>query len=231
MAPEIEYSQTHGKAVDIWSLGMITVFLLAPDSIAAGSFVKISQAAITEWLNSVLLDLSHQKISENCREFIRSCLMFEPRRRIDASEAKHHSWFQHQPDRKRFKFHIRENTEAWKKAARIIAPPVQELPDMENIEAAQLTHQVRTDNPSTSIESRKRKIEVTTLETNISQESPYFSGKSTVPKRLKLVGDEDRIPRTEPEINIICATPTEQAASSDPSPKDHERIPADYVWF
>ncbi|KAF3065024.1 Meiosis-specific serine/threonine-protein kinase mek1 [Daldinia childiae] len=64
MAPEVEYGGTHGLAVDIWSLGMIVVFLLAPDENAVpSSAMKINQAAITGWLDSVFEDPSQQRIS------------------------------------------------------------------------------------------------------------------------------------------------------------------------
>ncbi|KAI0382921.1 kinase-like domain-containing protein [Hypomontagnella monticulosa] len=204
MASRVEYGQEHGKAVDLWSLGMITVFLLAPDSVAAGSFVKTSQAAINEWMNSVLSDLSHHEISEHCQDFIKSCLMFEPKRRIDVVEAKRHPWLQRYPDKKQFKFRITESIEAWKKTARTIAPPVQELPDMENVKPAQPIKQGSITHLSTSIKSRKRKLADITLGTSIPKKSPYFSGKPAVSKRLKSIAADN-----EGRISRAVSEPTE----------------------
>ncbi|KAI0840526.1 kinase-like protein [Hypoxylon sp. FL0890] len=183
---EVEYSQSHGLAVDIWSLGMIAVFLLAPDHhVAPSGFVKINQAAMDEWLDSVFEDPSHQDISGNCKAFIRSCLMHEPERRIKASEAKHHPWFQQQPGRRRFKFHMRENAETWK-PVHFIAPPVQELPDLENIGGiAQLREQESAPSSSASAtESGKRKPTDTTPERDNSWESPYFSASRSVESKF-----------------------------------------------
>ncbi|KAI1417749.1 kinase-like domain-containing protein [Hypoxylon sp. FL1857] len=185
MAPEIEYGQRHDLAVDIWSLGMITVFLVAPDHhVVPNRFMKLSQAVIDEWLDSVFEDTSHQDISNNCQSFIRLCLMYQPERRMEASEAKHHPWFQQQADKKRFNFHMKENVETWKPNY-LIAPPCQELPDLENTgNTTKLEQQEGISRSSTSAtKSSKRKP---TAADPSSQESPYFVGpQSIASKRLK----------------------------------------------
>ncbi|OTA81607.1 hypothetical protein M434DRAFT_37491 [Hypoxylon sp. CO27-5] len=178
---EVDYGQKHGHglAVDIWSLGMIAVFLLAPDHhVAPTGFMKMSQEAIDDWLDTVFEDPYHQDTTHNCQDFIRSCLMYEPDRRIEAAEAKHHPWFEQQSDRRDFKFHMRENTETWK-PVHFISPPVQELPDLENTSnvTSQLKEQEnipRLSSPTT--ESDKRKPMGATPSTSNSHESPYFVG-------------------------------------------------------
>ncbi|KAI0847770.1 kinase-like protein [Daldinia vernicosa] len=191
MAPEVEYGGTHGLAVDIWSLGMIVVFLLAPDENAVpSSIMKINQAAITGWLDSVFEDPSQQRISNSCQQFIRSCLMFEPGRRLKASEAKHHSWFQQQPDKQQFKFLMKENIETWK-PAHTIAPPIQELPDIQQI--CSTVHQEGQDRASysstPSANLGKRASIDTTADGSNPQASPHFTYPGPVgPKRLKMTG-------------------------------------------
>ncbi|KAI1144008.1 kinase-like protein [Hypoxylon sp. FL0543] len=207
MAPEIEYGRTQSLAVDIWSLGMIAIFLLAPDHhVAPSSFMKINQAAVDEWLDSVFEDPFQQHISSNCEAFIRSCLMHEPKRRIEASQAKRHPWFQQQPGRRRFKFHMKESAKTWK-PVHLIAPPVQELPDLENTGGAtQLAEQESAPSSSASArESGKRKPTDTTPDRNNSQESPYFAAPGSVEyKRLKTSRTEDSPPRSITTSNIIC---------------------------
>ncbi|KAI1467132.1 kinase-like protein [Daldinia caldariorum] len=144
MAPEVEYGEAHDLAVDIWSLGMITVFLLAPDENAVPSNVmKINQAAINAWLETVFEDPSQQRMTNNCQNFIRSCLMFEPINRQRSPEAKNHAWFQQHPDEGPLKFLMKKNTEAWKPVHKI-APPVQELPDMEEASSMVYEEQEKT---------------------------------------------------------------------------------------
>ncbi|KAI2465909.1 kinase-like protein [Annulohypoxylon bovei var. microspora] len=194
MAPEVEYGQTHGLAVDIWSLGMIGVFLLAPDHLVTPSnLMKISQAAISEWLDAVFEDQSHQKISHNCQEFIRSCLMFEPARRIGALQARRHIWFQRHPDKGRFKYRMKESTRAWK-PIHVIAPPIQQLPDLgttsNTIQSGKKDSAPRLSTSPTKL--GKRKLMSTTPSTSSSQQSPYFAGiNSEASKRLKKSGMED----------------------------------------
>ncbi|KAI1460640.1 kinase-like protein [Annulohypoxylon moriforme] len=176
MAPEVEYGQTYGLAVDIWSLGMITVFLLAPDHLVTpGNLVKRNQAAISGWLDSLFEDQSHQKISHNCQEFIRSCLTFEPAHRIEAPQAKNHVWFRKHPDKGCFKFRMNENTKTWK-PVHIISPPIQQLPDLEV--ASNPSQSGKNDNsprPSTAPANLgKRKFESIIPTTSSYQESPYF---------------------------------------------------------
>ncbi|OTA66590.1 kinase-like protein [Hypoxylon sp. EC38] len=192
MAPEVDYGQKHGHglAVDIWSLGMIAVFLLAPDHhIAPTNFMKMSQEAIDEWLDSVFEDPYHQGITHSCQDFIRSCLMYNPDRRIEATEAKRHPWFEQQSDRRQFRFHMKENAETWK-PVHFISPPVQELPDLENERNAssQLKEQEnipRFSSPET--ESGKRKPMDATPGANNSHMSHYFVGSRLGgPKRLKI---------------------------------------------
>ncbi|KAI2775735.1 kinase-like protein [Daldinia loculata] len=211
MAPEVEYGGTHGLAVDIWSLGMIVVFLLGPDENAVPSSVmKSNQAAITGWLDSIFEDPSQQGISNSCQQFIRSCLMFEPKRRLEASEAKHHSWFQQQPDKQQFKFRMKKNVETWK-PAHTIAPPIQELPDMEQIYGTvHKGEQDRMSYLSTSPTNLGKRIFIDTIpDGSDPQESPHFTfPRPLKPKRLKMTGLGAKIPRSAPPMisNIYVAS-------------------------
>ncbi|KAI1378361.1 kinase-like protein [Hypoxylon crocopeplum] len=152
MAPEVGYGQAYNLEIDIWSIGMIMVFLLAPnDNVTPSGIVKMSQVAIDAWLDSVFYDSSHHRVSKRCEEFVRSCLMFEPIDRITASEAKHHPWFQRSPDRGQLRFRLKETVESWK-PAHLIAPPIQKLPDMEDVRHGAQSEE-HDDNPGPSVAS------------------------------------------------------------------------------
>ncbi|KAI1808003.1 kinase-like protein [Daldinia bambusicola] len=209
MAPEVEYGETHDLAVDIWSLGMIMVFLLAPDENAILSTVmKINQAAINAWLERVFEDPSQQRITNSCQSFIRSCLMFEPVNRLRSFEAKNHSWFQQHQDTGHLKLLIKKNTEAWR-PVHTISPPVQELPDME--EASSIVYEEQGNiayfsAPSTNLGGISPMGPIPGQ--NKSLKSPYFTWpRTTTSKRLKMtegVAKQARTPR--PMVNDIMAS-------------------------
>lgn len=164
---------------------MIAVFLLAPDhNVAPSSLMEMSQVAVDQWLNSVFRDPSCQKISEHCEDFIRTCLVFEPGRRMKSSEAKSHPWFQQNPDKEKFKYLLAENAKTWK-PTHFIAPPVQELPEMENSDHGD-DHDDIIPSPTTTIKRSKRRPVETSSATDYSQMSPYFAElRPSTSKRLK----------------------------------------------
>ncbi|KAI1105957.1 kinase-like protein [Jackrogersella minutella] len=214
---EVECGLNHDLSIDIWSLGMIAIFLLAPDHHAAPSnLVKVSQAAINAWLYSVFGDPSHQKISDNCKSFIKSCLMFEPKRRIGASEAKQHPWFRQDPGKRQCRFRLEENTKIWK-PVHVIAPPVQQLPDLGNVAN---TTQLRKQDDASCISSsptvlNKRKLIDTALGTNSSQESPYFGGPWPVTAKRSKTSEMNK--EDIREANLIFASSNEQSVATSSS--------------
>eukprot|EP01114_Cavostelium_apophysatum_P019706 TRINITY_DN6420_c0_g1_i1.p1 TRINITY_DN6420_c0_g1~~TRINITY_DN6420_c0_g1_i1.p1 ORF type:complete len:317 (-),score=37.23 TRINITY_DN6420_c0_g1_i1:62-1012(-) len=91
-APEIIRGDNfYNKAVDMWSIGVITYVLLAgyfpfydkdPDLLGR----KIMAAEYT------FPEKSWSKISESAKEFIKSCLVVDPHQRLTAEEAIRHPW-------------------------------------------------------------------------------------------------------------------------------------------
>lgn len=222
MAPEVEYGRTHDLAVDIWSLGMIVMFLLAPDHLVApSSLMEWSQVAINQWLDSAFEDPSHQEISKHCQLFIRSCLMFEPGRRIKASEARHHPWFQQLPDKGQFKFQMQENTKTWK-PTHLIAPPVQELPDMRSAShGARLVRGEDTTHESAGTSKLgKRKLVGAGPGAEYSKASPYFAEpKPLAPKRLKMSASGQENPQINRKAKQSASNPElRKARFSSPDP-------------
>lgn len=92
MAPEIFKKTGHSKPVDVWAMGVITYFLLCGytpfdrdtqqqemDAIIRGDY-KFEPA---EYWNPV---------SETARDFVKSCLTVDPRKRPTAAQALNHPW-------------------------------------------------------------------------------------------------------------------------------------------
>ncbi|CAJ2506209.1 Uu.00g003390.m01.CDS01 [Anthostomella pinea] len=124
MAPEIYRGQSYGTAVDIWSIGAIILFLLAPDQEKLPCLRELNQEAIDEFLGA-LFDRGYFNgvLSDSCQSFIRSCMIVDPQSRITAYEAKRHPWLQN--DEQGSSRRIRE-VEEWR-PAHLVAPPVVDL--------------------------------------------------------------------------------------------------------
>ncbi|CAB4428734.1 unnamed protein product [Rhizophagus irregularis] len=92
VAPEILLQTGHGKAVDIWSLGVITYILLCgytpfwgEDQVTLFENIK---AGIYEYEEDYWYD-----ISDLAKDLIDKMLTFNPTQRITAHQALQHDWF------------------------------------------------------------------------------------------------------------------------------------------
>lgn len=90
MAPEIFKKSGHGKAVDIWALGVITYFLLC-------GYTPFDRDSDFEEMQAILnADYSFtpvdywRGVSDSAKDFIRRCLTIDPARRMTAHEALQH---------------------------------------------------------------------------------------------------------------------------------------------
>eukprot|EP00344_Euplotes_crassus_P009863 CAMPEP_0197000912 /NCGR_PEP_ID=MMETSP1380-20130617/5734_1 /TAXON_ID=5936 /ORGANISM="Euplotes crassus, Strain CT5" /LENGTH=438 /DNA_ID=CAMNT_0042418375 /DNA_START=267 /DNA_END=1584 /DNA_ORIENTATION=+ len=96
IAPEIISEKKYGAEVDVWSLGVITYFLISGDppfdgdtrnelfrSIKSGKFSFDSKI----W----------RVVSEDCKDFIKKCLVVDPKKRESASELLEHKWITKTP--------------------------------------------------------------------------------------------------------------------------------------
>ncbi|KAI9852553.1 MAG: hypothetical protein M1838_000421 [Thelocarpon superellum] len=100
MAPEIFKKTGHGKPVDIWAIGVITYFLLC-------GYTPFDRDSNLEEMQAILVaDYSFSPIeywrgvSEQARDFIRSCLTIDPSRRLTSHEALSHPFLAEQtPDK------------------------------------------------------------------------------------------------------------------------------------
>ncbi|EGG00684.1 uncharacterized protein MELLADRAFT_50297 [Melampsora larici-populina 98AG31] len=95
-APEVYQRKPYGKAVDIWSLGVITFILLC----GRFPFAKLSGPEFLEELSEQMRKSKNGSIrlpkafglSKEAEEFIGGCLQLDPERRLTAEEALNHKW-------------------------------------------------------------------------------------------------------------------------------------------
>ncbi|KAI1429257.1 kinase-like domain-containing protein [Xylaria sp. FL1777] len=94
-APEVYHGQCYGTEVDIWSIGMIALFLVALNWNSLGCFDALDQNAVDASLIAVFDNISKRRkaLSEHFRDFIRLCLSVAPSNRITADASKGHPWF------------------------------------------------------------------------------------------------------------------------------------------
>ncbi|OCT49319.1 Calcium/calmodulin-dependent protein kinase [Cladophialophora carrionii] len=90
-APEVMLKQGHGKAVDMWSLGVITYTLLCGYS----PFRSENLADLVDECRSGRI-IFHERywkdVSKDAKEFILTLLQPEPKRRATSKEALKHIW-------------------------------------------------------------------------------------------------------------------------------------------
>ncbi|KAJ2442464.1 Calmodulin-dependent protein kinase cmk2 [Coemansia sp. RSA 2424] len=91
-APEVLLRQGHGKAVDVWSMGVVTFSILCGYS----PFWRFKEpkplmaAMLSD--NVEFIDTYWWDISENAKDFIRRSLKSNPDERMTAREALQHPW-------------------------------------------------------------------------------------------------------------------------------------------
>jgi len=92
MAPEIFKKTGHGKAVDVWAMGVITYFLLAGYT----PFDRDTQQQETEAIIAGNYKFEPEEywanVSETARQFVSYCLTVDPNQRPTAKQALQHKW-------------------------------------------------------------------------------------------------------------------------------------------
>jgi len=98
MAPEIFKKTGHGRAVDIWAMGVITYFLLcgyAPFDRDTGAMDEMQAIMAGEFS----FDPEYwDTVSDNAKDFICKCLTVNPANRMTAVEALAHPWLSQRPE-------------------------------------------------------------------------------------------------------------------------------------
>ncbi|UKZ71791.1 uncharacterized protein TrAtP1_012735 [Trichoderma atroviride] len=92
-APEVFSSiEAQTTAVDMWSLGLVTLRLLTLDAEGFGSLTRMDQPSLEKVVKAIIQAVS-PKLSSNSLRFALACLQLTPVNRITAAEAECHDWF------------------------------------------------------------------------------------------------------------------------------------------
>ncbi|RYP09418.1 hypothetical protein DL764_001297 [Monosporascus ibericus] len=194
VAPEVcRGGSPYGLAVDMWSIGVLTLSLLMPVCVSTLND-SANQESLDDTLDQIFSQIRSTRgaLSELLRDFISRCLVTDPDQRLTAQQARNHDWFHEQPDRDIIKERLKENEKAWR-PTHLIAPPVEELPEP-RLTAATPSSNARNDqiieSGGEAARVLKRKHDKVILISPGVQESPHFKKSTTTaatatPKKAK----------------------------------------------
>ncbi|KAL6901728.1 kinase-like domain-containing protein [Trichoderma evansii] len=92
-APEVFSTiEAQTTAVDVWSLGLVTLRLLTYDVESFGNLTRLDQQSLEKAVKTMIQEAS-PKLSSNSQRFVSACLQLTPINRITAAEAECHDWF------------------------------------------------------------------------------------------------------------------------------------------
>lgn len=176
---EVYRGESYDAKVDIWSIGMISLFLVVLDWNSLGCFEAFGQNAVDEVLKRIFDDLSgqHKALSSDFKDFVRACLIVAPPKRMTAHACKDHNWFCSSGSQ--LHVQIEDFIKGWE-PARIIHNSVEDLKLFEDM--------VIYNSPS-MVYSDKRKADE---DREVLKDSQYYSqyfenSNSASHKRLKAV--------------------------------------------
>ncbi|KAL7807374.1 kinase-like protein [Trichoderma aethiopicum] len=93
-APEVFFAAAEAQttALDMWSLGLITLRMLTFDVECFGSLTRMDQKSLEQTVTTMLEEVSPKRSSDGQR-FVLACLQLAPMKRMTAAEAECHDWF------------------------------------------------------------------------------------------------------------------------------------------
>jgi serine/threonine protein kinase len=93
-------SKGYTEAIDMWSMGVITLCLLTGDAIISFEELQtMSQVDVTEKLATANHDYPQWRhLNFHGKDFVKRLLVLEPQKRMTAKEAMNHDWFR-KPER------------------------------------------------------------------------------------------------------------------------------------
>ncbi|KAK5627662.1 hypothetical protein RRF57_003377 [Xylaria bambusicola] len=179
MAPEMCRGQGHGLEVDIWSLGMISLFLVVSDWDNFRLLNSFDQNAVDASLMTAFSELykGNKTLSEGFKGFIRKCLSVNPWNRMTAEVSKEHPWFLSSGSR--LDNQIKEVTKGWKPSS-VVHNSVQDLDILVSTEARET--------PSTVSLEETARAELDIAEHKDTEVSHYFrENEPTIKKAYQVI--------------------------------------------
>ena len=93
MAPELLKGEPYDKKVDIWAIGVIAYYLLFDKVPFDGHKTYLVLNQFKERIEDKNYPFTGKvDISDQAKDFIRSCLKYDPRKRPSAEQLLQHSW-------------------------------------------------------------------------------------------------------------------------------------------
>ncbi|CAH0022926.1 unnamed protein product [Clonostachys rhizophaga] len=91
-APELVFGSIQTSAVDIWSMGIITLILLVPPTDdQLSELIRLDQEVLDEYLSDLNEKLTPRRSSKSLH-FVRRCLRINPEERLTTALASSHPW-------------------------------------------------------------------------------------------------------------------------------------------
>ncbi|KAF4999021.1 hypothetical protein FDECE_11637 [Fusarium decemcellulare] len=170
-APEFTMTgQAHTSAVDIWSLGVVTLLLQASNNHDA-NLNRMDQEEIRDYLCNVFENLPN-KPSQNGVDFTWSCLQTIPSERMNALEAQGHAWLCSPRKHLQFFKHLDQRImSSWKPQDKL-KPMPWELPNL-YFEATRTPAGTRRYVESSNADDEKSSVKGEASNPGVEVESPF----------------------------------------------------------
>ena len=97
IAPEVIKQQPYGSSCDIWSLGVLTYFIIEQQFPYLGNSRKELFANVTEGKPPAFKGEVWQQVSQKCKDFILKCLTHDHAKRPSAEQLLNHAWILEKP--------------------------------------------------------------------------------------------------------------------------------------
>ncbi|RDD40219.1 Calcium/calmodulin-dependent protein kinase type 1B [Trichoplax sp. H2] len=92
MAPEVVEEKIYNKAIDCWTIGLITYFILSGQRLFnTNDYETLCNTPAI--LDSIFNETTWSLISPDIKDFIRQLLMVDPKERLTCQAALNHAWF------------------------------------------------------------------------------------------------------------------------------------------
>jgi serine/threonine protein kinase len=187
------HHEYYTESVDIWALGILTLFLLNSDPIQQLAGLKsMDQETIDAMITKIFASVSLQEaLCLDGQSFVRHCLKVKPELRMTAKQAKRHPWLR--LSRRKIDDWTKIRDASWKPKSRS-SPLITDLMDIQDLKASvkasedlELVNKATSSCLTPSCLKKKRNTGADQLNSNQDTEkSPYFQHMAPGPsKKLK----------------------------------------------
>ncbi|KAH9884602.1 protein kinase-like protein [Xylariomycetidae sp. FL2044] len=215
-APELREGVAYDFAVDVWSMGLLALFVLLPSQFDIDHRELTDQSQLDKILNDEFQNLEAQSrgISPSAKQFIRSCLILDPRHRMSSAEAKAHEWFSQQPERRAMRKLVKELDIMWRPASRKVTA----IDEISDVDPGQTKARRRFSNRNLTVLDSQESLQLDApVEDKSDDESDpvttkrkFVNGSVTIPDSY----ETHQLDAAEPQESPYFNTPSSSAAAA-----------------